>query len=155
MSSATETAVKALVEAIRTAMVAAQLPEPVRNQTLPSRFASFGAFSAFLNVLDGDGKPEDVALGNSDEGAQSYRIFHRAQVEWCVQAIGDDDREATFDAGLIAINVALAADRSLGNTVDWCEIDETIRSNLVTEALPNTKAIVVYVRLEFLSSMPF
>lgn len=155
MSSATEAALQALIEAVRTSMVAAQLPEPQRNQTLPSRFKDYGKFGAFLNVLDGEGKPEDTSLGNSDEGAKSYNIFHRAQVEWVVQSANDASREATFDAGLVAINAALAADRSLGGAVDWCEIDETVRSNLVTEVLPNTKAILVYVRLEFLSSMPF
>ena len=157
MSSRTEQAILALVAAltVQAGIGSPAIPVPTRNNTLPAKFAAFNAVAVFFNVLDGDGKVEDTSLGNPDEAADSYRIFHRAQIEWAVQAVSDTDREAAFDAGLVAINAALAADRSLGAMVDWCEIDETIRSNLVTDALPNTKAIVVYVRLEFLSSMPF
>lgn len=161
MASQTELAIKALIAAITTQSGASPSPFPVptRNNTLPAKFtASVPTYSDatfFFNVNDGEGKVFQETLGAPDVVPNTYEIHHRAEIELAVQGTINADREAAFDAALVGINSALATDRSLGNVVEWCQIDETVRSNLVTDALPNTKAIVVYVRLEFLSSMPF
>lgn len=166
MSSATETAIKGLITALtaQSAIAPSAFPVPSRNSTLPTKFtasiASFSDVTCFFNVNDGNGKPEEETLGAPDNVPDTYEIHHRVEIEWVVQGGSSDDREAAFDAGLIAINKALSLNgtdttRSLGGAVNWCQIDETIRSNLVTDALPNTKGIVVYVLLVFLSSLPF
>ena len=161
MGSKTELAVQALIAAItaQSGESPSPFPPPTRNNTLPAKFtAAVSAYpdvAFFFNVNDGDGKVFQETLGAPDTVPNTYEIHHRPEIELAVQGVVDTDREAAFDAALVGINSALAIDRSLGGVVEWCQIDETVRSNLVTDALPNTKAIVVYVRLEFLSSMPF
>lgn len=163
MSSATETAILALIAAL-TAVAqgdAPPYPVPTRNNTLPARFASSVSAAPgvtfFFNVNDGNGRINQQTLGQPDTVPDTYELHQRCEVELVVESANDADREAAFDAALIGINNALKADptRTLNGAVNWCEIDETVRSNLVTDALPNTKGIVVYVRLEFLSDMPF
>lgn len=161
MASATETAILALIAALRAQanLSPAPYPVPTRNNTLPARFTAsvptFSDVTFFFNVNDGNGKVNQETLGVPDVVPDTYEIYQRPEIELAVQGANDVDREAAFDAALIGMNAALAADRTLGGAVNWSEVDETVRSNLVTDALPNTKAIVVYVRLEFLSNMPF
>ena len=163
MPSATETAIQALVTALTTqaGRSPAPFPVPTRNRTLPTKFtASASAYTDvtfFFNVNDGNGKVDQETLGQPNLVPDTYEITHRAEVELVVQGAADADREAAFDAALLGIQAALDADatRTLGGAVNWCQIDETVRSNLVTEALPDTKGIVVYVQLVFQSSMPF
>jgi hypothetical protein len=159
VSSATETAIQALIAAL-TAQASGgspPFPVPTRNNTLPSRFVEWGnaGLTAFFNVLDGNGRVTQETLGLPDVQPDTYEIHHRVEIEWVVQGTNSAAREAAFDVGLVGINAALAVDRTLGDVVSWSQVDETVRSNLVTETLPNTKAIVVYVRMEFLSDMPF
>lgn len=161
MASATETAILALIAALNAQSGASPspFPQPTRNNTLPARFSAklpaYPDVVVFFNLLDGDGKVNQETLGQPDVVASTYEIHQRVQIELAVQGGSDADRSAAFDAGLVGINAALAPDRTLAGAVNWSQIDETVRSNLVTDALPNTKAIIVYVRLEFLSSMPF
>jgi hypothetical protein len=161
MPSATEAAIAALVAALTAKANAspAPFPAPTRNNTLPARMtASVAAYPdvvAFFNVLDGEGRIHQETLGAPDVVANTYEIHQRVRVEWVVQSTNDADREAAFDAGLLAINASLAVDRTLGGAVNWCEIEETNRSDLVSDGLPNAKAVEVFVRLEFLSSLPF
>jgi len=153
--SRTEAALQALRAALLARSVIGGIPAPLRNETMPTRFPAFGSVTALLNLLDGDGKVVEIDLGNPDDTLSVYHIEHRAEVEWIVEASDNAAREAAFDAGLVAINAALAADRTLGGVVDFAEIVETLRTNLVTTALPGTKAIVVVVMLSFISNAPF
>jgi hypothetical protein len=161
MASATETAIKALIAALTTQAEGSPAPYPVptRNNTLPARFTAsvptFSDITFFFNVNDGNGKIIQETLGQPDVTPDTYEIEHRVEIELVAQGDEDAYREAAFDTALIGINSALAVDRYLGGVVEWAQIDETVRSNLVTDALPNTKAIVVYVCLTFQSSLPF
>lgn len=161
MATATETAILALLAAL-TAQAGTSpqpFPVPTRNNTLPARMtatvADYPDVVVFFNLCDGAGKVNQETLGDPDVVGATYEIHQRIRLEWVVQGVNDADREAAFDAGLWAINNALKADRSLNGAVSWCEIDETNRSDLATDALPNTKGIEVFVRLEFWSDLPF
>lgn len=156
MPSATETAIAALVAALtaRANLPSPPFPVPTRNQTLPEHFAQFGAVKVYFTVFDGDGGVFQETLGNPDTMADTYEIHHRPKLMWAVMGTDDAAREAAFDAGKVGINAALAADRSLGGAVSWCEIEEVQSEELATDTLAETKGVMVHVRLEFLSSAP-
>lgn len=162
-ASKTELALQALLAALTAqANGPGGIPVPARNETLPSRFkpADSGTVNVFFNVNDGDGRVSETAVGHPDEVDEVYQLEHRAELEWVVEAIDGTDeslatRDAAFDDGLIAIDDALKADRSLAGTVDFCRIDEIVRTNLVTDALPNVKGARVLVLMQFVSDRPF
>ena len=157
MSSATETAILALVAALTAEanLPLPPFPAPSRNETLPERFAEFGAVSVYFTVFDGDGQVHQETLGNPDVVPNTYEIHHRPKIMWAVMGTDNAAREAAFDAGKVGVNNALKADRTLGGAVEWCEIENVQSEELVTDALPNVKGVLLHVRLEFLSSAPF
>jgi hypothetical protein len=162
-SSATETAIQALIAALTTQAAAspAPFPVPTRNNTLPDRMtasvAAFPAVTFFFNLVDG-GKPRILqeTLGNPDVVPNTYELENIVELELVVQGPVDADREGAYDAAVLGINAALAVDRSLGGAVEWCQLDEPPETRgLVTDALPNTKGAVINVRLDYLSSLPY
>jgi hypothetical protein len=114
-----------------------------------------------FNVWDGDGDVQDETLGADD--AAIGRLQHRASRDDRAgrRRRRDADREARFDAGLIAIHNAVKRGRHgpyLGGAVDLAAIEKITRSGgkgLVTDGLPNIKAAEVTVLLTFTSSRPF
>ena len=124
MASRTELAIQALIAAMtmQAGLSPPPYPVPTRNNTLPAKFtASVPAFpdvTFFFNVNDGNGKVNQETLGRPDTVPDTYEIHHRPEIELAVQGIVDADREAAFDAALVGINSALAADRSLGGAVE-------------------------------------
>lgn len=161
MASVTETALCALVDKLA-ALAAAPLPKipaPLRNEVLPSRIPDFGApaakLRAFLNVLDGDSEPTDTALGGGDGGETAYEFVVRPVLEWIVEGGDLDTREAAFDEGLCAIYDALAADRTLGGAASFVEFANLQRSNLNTDGLPQTKAVLVTLEMTLFGARPF
>lgn len=157
MASATENALAALVSVLAALAAGGSppVPPPSRNEELPTRLIALGAGSAFLNVLDGDGTVDSVALGSGDNGSDAYTIIHKPVIEWMVEAKAPADRDAIFDAGLVGIYDALRADRTLGATVAFCEVDSLQRTNLNTDGLPHMKAIAITLALTFQSTRPF
>ena len=155
--SRTEEAVGALVEALISAAnaPAPAIPKPARNMTLPSRFNVFtGAIGGWLNVLDGSGEVSTAALG-ADDTPDAYEIVQRATIEWVVEAADPAAREAAFDAGLVAIDDVLRADRTLGGAVSDARIEAIERSNLAFDGLATIKAASITATLTFLSDRPF
>lgn len=107
MSSAREAALAALA-----ATLDAALPVPVlRDEPWPERVPPAG----LVMVRDGRLSSATVILS-----PLSYIHEHEAEVEAIVPA-GAHDR-AALDALLVAIGAALAADRSLGETVDYTDV---------------------------------
>lgn len=160
MATRTELAIAALFAMLRDLALEAEpkLCKPQRNATLPTRLERFeaaGDGGAFLNLLDGDGEVIDEALGAGDGVPDGYLIDQHALIEWAVQVADADQRDALFDAGLAAIAQALKADRSLGDVVSFAKIEGTQRSELATEGLDTTRAIIVRVALSFTSDHPF
>jgi hypothetical protein len=167
MASRTEEALLALVTvlAAKAAEHPAAITAPSRNEAVAKRFASFnGTSGGFLNVLDGTGGPEGPD-GNSGEflGAdhleeddlEAYELVQRPEIEWLVDEADNEKRETAFDAGMIAINDAIRADRTLGGKVSAAFIDRIERSNLVTDGLSSVKACIITVALSFTSPHPF
>jgi hypothetical protein len=167
MASRTEEALAAFVAALQTKATAAPtvLPAPRRNEAIANRFSALdGASGGYLNVLDGSGGPEgpDNSSGEflgadqlEDAGLDGYELVQRAEVEWLVDEADAAAREAKFDAGLIAINDAMRADRTLGGKVSSVMIDRIERSNLITDGLSTVKACIITVALSFTSPHPF
>lgn len=167
MASRTEEAILALVAALaaKAAVDSPAIVEPRRNEAVANRFSSFnGSSGGYLNVLDGSGGPEGPD-GNSgeflgadqleDQGQDAYELVQRPDIEWLVDEEDEDKRAAAFDAGLIAINAAIRADRTLGGKVSSVFIDKIERSNLVTDGLTTVKACIITVALSFTSPHPF
>lgn len=169
MSSRTETVMKALVAALAAKAAEADSPlaVPLRNESLFTRMEEAGGdLARYLNVWDGEGAPTDMALGAGgagpidDDAEGGYDIEHRAVVEWLVAGGDDDEREAFFDAGLVAIHDALRPGDDLlylGGAVSFCDIERVSRagSGLATDGLPNVKAAEITVLLTFTSPRPF
>lgn len=164
MPSRTEQALIALTGKVA-AIAAANnsvLPGPNRNEELPDRLLTVAdGVDAFLNVLDGDGSPEGGDGDTSGEtlGADvvegGYEVLHRAEIEWIVSASTPADRDAKFDAGLVAIYDGLRDDRTLGGVVSFITVEKVQRSNLSTEGLPHLKSASITVAISFLSGRPF
>lgn len=172
----TEAAIQALVAALTPDPDAGPddvpaLPAPLRNESLVARLVDLApGVAVYVNVWDGDGEVVEEALGadlgetiDDEADAGSYEIEHRAVIELVVTAASDAEREAAFDAAMIAIHEAVrpAVDGSirtyLGGAVDMCRIERVTRagSGLVTDGMPNCKAAEITVLLEFTSPRPF
>lgn len=151
MTSRTETALQALKTALQAQTALGGLPTPHRNQVLPSDMDSFSGAAAFLNLLDGRGTIDGVALG----GTLQYEIRHEAEIEWMVDAEDAATREALFDQGLEAIASAVEGMLKDGAPLDDAEITSIERSNLATDGLPTVKAASITVALTFTSQRPF
>ena len=150
----TEAALIALKAALAAAAAAATpaLPAPTRNREIATVLADLAGGGALLNLTDGDGEVTDRLLG---EEGDVYELAHRAAIEIIVENADQEERDATFDAGLEVIAAAVEADGTLGGTVSHAEIEAIARSGFVTDGAPQIKAAVVTVRLTFTSPRPF
>ena len=156
MTSKTETAIAALVAVLAAAHAAEpeMLPAPLRNEALPSRLSEVSAaVFMHLNVWDGDTQIDQEMLG-ADVVEDGYELIHDAAIEFVVAGSTATAREAAFDAGMTAILVAIAADRTLSDKVDTCHVTAigSKQRELVTEGLPNAKGAEITVRMEFVDS---
>jgi hypothetical protein len=159
MASRSEQALLALVAALsaKAAETPSDICAPSRNQELSERFQETDGVGRFFNVLDGDTDPDPdrQVLGPANAGDRIYELRQLATIEWAVFAADDTEREAAHDAGMIAIDDALAADRSLGLEECWAEIERVRRSGLTTDGLPNIKASALDVAITITSDRPF
>lgn len=163
MSSATETALLALVAKLTTlsGVATPAIPAPLRNEDLAARVSDIGAVDvqAFLNVWDGEQTDREEYLG-ADLGtiANGYGLTHEAKIELAVLGgTTDAAREAAFDAALVAICDGLGADRTLGGAVDGADLGnlQFQGSGLITDGVPHAKGVILPVVLTFRSSRPF
>ena len=151
------------LEALYAALVAkasepgSAIPQPLQNEALPARLATAGdGLEKYLNVWDsGEDVPEEF-LG-ADTVADGYDITWAVPIEFVVAGGERSSRRMAFEAGLDAIWGAIAADRTLGATVDHAEMLTPKRtgSGLITDGMPNVLAAEITVRLSFVSSQSF
>lgn len=153
----TATATDDALSALQAALVAcAAATGPLHdNAVLGSEWATIAATQTFFNLIDGNGDASALIGAGQDAGGGLYEIDHDAELEWVVQASDPVTRRSVFAAGLVAIDDAIRADRTLGGVVSWVEISRVERSNLVTDGAPEIKAAIVTVRLTFTSERPF
>lgn len=88
-------------------------PPVARNQVLPAEMDGFRNVYAFASLIDGDGQIVDEMLGSGGTDAL-YELEHTAIFMLAVEAADTADRDTVFDDVLIAVDDALAADRTLG-----------------------------------------
>src|SRR5262245_21913478 len=118
------------------------IPEPLQNEDLPSRLVDMGSgLQMYLNIWDdSEGDPEEL-LG-ADVIADGYEHTREVPVEFVVAGGSRAARRAAFEAGLTAIDDAIAADRTLAGAVDDARMLAPRRngSGLSVDGLPNILA---------------
>jgi len=166
MTTQTETAISALVAALKTASEAdgSKLVAPLRNEDIVSRLVQVtDTLSAFLNVWDTAGDDRDEMLGADIASGNRYDITQRVRIEFAVAGGSSGDREARWDdmrkAIWDAIKGAVSGDDVvfLGGAVDGIRLDriEVPGDGHPTDGLPNIKAGAMIVALSFTSADPF
>jgi hypothetical protein len=172
MITRSEQALQALVTALEAKAAGDDpaLPVILRNEDVFARMEAVPATGVhrFLNVWDGEVSVADEALGadlvdaidDEEPGAGAYEIELRPRIDWiCVGP--QADRDAAFDAGLIAIHDAIRGaivdgDRVyLAGAVDHAAIERVVRSGLATDGLAGVKACEITPLLQFTSARPF
>lgn len=156
MTSKTEAAIVAFVDALtaKSALDDTVIPEPLRNEALPSRLTETGGgLMMHLNVWDGNTTIDQEMLG-ADVITDGYELSHELTVEYVVARGSAAEREAAFDLGVKAILGVVSADRTIDGTVSTTHVTEIIskQRELVTQGLPNCKGADITVRLEFVDS---
>ncbi|WP_321504045.1 hypothetical protein [Breoghania sp.] len=151
MTTRTGAALDALEVAINAA-ASISLPALERNRTLDDAFSALdGGALAYLNMVDGDVATLETQLG----GEEPYELSQSATFEWFVKADTEADLRAAFEAGLLALDDALDADRTLGGVVDNAEITGLRRDNLATEGISGLRAAEIDVVMTLTSDRPF
>ena len=109
MASTRETALAGL----HTVLAALSGPTVQRNGKIPTEIPVGG----LLNLNDGEaGEPVDVVLSPT-----IYSYEHRAEIDVLVQDGTETERDSALDTLLLSIDTAIAADTTLGGTVDRVE----------------------------------
>lgn len=88
-------------------------PPVERNQVLPADLDAFRGVYAFASLMDGDGVVTEEMLGAGETDAL-YELEHTAILMLAVEGDEAETRDTIFDDVLIAVDDALAADRTLG-----------------------------------------
>lgn len=136
------------------------LRAPLRNMQLPERLETFGSegLEMFLNVLDGEGRPDETGTTAGAETVQvedGFEVIWNARIELIVGALDESARKQAFDAALDAIAGALEADRQLDGAVSFARIVMLDRTDHVAAGVEQVEAADITVELQFLSSRPF
>jgi hypothetical protein len=159
--SKTGDALEALYSAVKAKAdeVSAVLPQPLQNEDLPSLLSkpAGAALKSYLNLWDATPQVLDVMVG-ADGIPNSYELSCAAEIEFAVMGGTRAERRAAFEAGLSAIDAAIAADRTLGGKVSRAGLDESPKrtgSGLVTDGVPNILAATIIVTMEYTSSTSF
>ncbi len=135
-----------------------RIPAPMQNDDLPRRVAEPGGagLRMYLNVWDSAGDEPDELLG-ADIISDGYEIELPVSIELAVVGGTREERRAAFEAGLEAIDDAVAADRMLGGAVDRGALRAPRRTGngLITDGMPNVLAAEIIAVLTFTSSRTF
>jgi hypothetical protein len=157
--SRTGDALEALYSALvaKAAAPSPKIPAPLQNEDLPARLATLGSSAILLNVWDDTQDRDPEELLGADVIVDSYEITHEVPVELIVSNPDRAARRVAFEAALEAIDDAIAADRTLGGTVDSAHMLAPRRngSGLVVDGMPNVLAADIRIRLTFNSSRTF
>lgn len=168
MSSATETAILALVAAVAAKAAEdsyATLPPPTRNEDMVSRLTAdqSGTLERYLNIVDGDRADPEELLG-ADLGIEAYDIVWNPLIEFAVLGGTPAEREAAFDAMRVALWDAIKPDTSggsityLGGAVSSVIVIDMLpneKSAPVDAGIPNVKASDFLLALTYTSERPF
>jgi hypothetical protein len=141
MTSRREAILSALFETLRTGLAAAVR----RNETLPEKVPGSG----LVIVRDGDPGEPEILLS-----PLSYAWRHRAPLDVVVGGGTQVQRDTALDTLLIAVGVALEANRTLGGLVDWLEIGPPSFEIVPIEGAAPIKGAVVPVILHYETSSP-
>ena len=142
MASTSEAVLSALHAALEAALPAGARLE--RNSALPERVPPAG----LLILRDGNpGAPEALL------SPPLYLYEHRAEVEVIVEGVGAA-REAVFDALKLAVQAALAADRTLGGLCDYVIGEAPAPVDLAIEGAEGFKAATIPVVLTYGTADP-
>ena len=140
-----DSAREAALKALYAVLIGITGPTVVRNEPETAKIPAGG----LVVLRDGDPGEPDVLLSPT-----SYAYEHRAEVVVQIQDGDAAARDAAMDTLLQSIGGAIAADETLGGTVDMATpggpelIDESV------EGAATIKAALVPVYLEYTSSTP-
>jgi hypothetical protein len=139
--SARESAIAAL-HAILVSALAARSPAPLvlRGETIPQRLPPGG----LVVLRDGETVEETAILS-----PLAWAIEHRAAIEVTVTCATPAARIALLDALLVAIGVAIIADRTLGGAVEWTQPGAPEFQDVEFEGAAAARAALVPVTLSF------
>lgn len=141
MSSARETAIVALHDAIAAAV--ALLPGPPvvrRNETDPQQLPDAG----LVIVQDGE-TVEEIAILSP----LRWQVRHVAQVAVIVPGDVPADRAAALDVVMTAIAAGIAGDRTLGGAVEWAQPESPSFDDIDFDGAASARAAAIPVSLWF------
>jgi len=127
---------EAVLDALHVMLTAALDAPVLRDEVLPELMPADG----LLIIRDGEPGDPEVTLS-----PLTYHYEHRAEIEVFVQS--GIDRAASFDALLVQLGTAVAADRTLGGLCDWSEAEAPSSVDLPVEGAEAIKAAVVAILL--------
>jgi len=134
-----------ILQALDTALQSIPAAAVLRGAVLPERIPPGG----LVILRDGDPGAPEVTLS-----PLTYHYQHRAEVEAVVEAGTPADRDAAFDALVLAVGAALGLDRTLGGLCDWVEPEAPEPVDLPVEGAAGLKAAVIPVILHYATSDP-
>jgi hypothetical protein len=133
------------------------IPMPLQNEPLDARLQDIGdGLQMLLSIWDDSDDTPDELLG-ADVIGEAYEITKEVPVELIAAGGTREDRRAAFEAALEAIDDAIAADRTLGGTVDAAHMLAPRRNGagLWTDGLPNILAADIRIRVMYPSDRSF
>lgn len=136
---------EAALSALHSVLEAHLLAPVERDEVIPDRIPADG----LVVIRDGEaGQPEESF------SPHRYHYQHRAILEVMVQGSGSATRGAAFDALVLAIGLALAADRTLGGVVEWAEPEAPSTVDLPVMGAAAIKAAEIAVVLHYSTADP-
>ncbi|MDO8608872.1 MAG: acyl-CoA transferase [Phaeospirillum sp.] len=130
-------ALLARLETVPDATIKREAPLP---ETVPA--------GGLIILRDGDPGDPEVLLSPI-----SYLWEHQTEIEVILQR-GQDDDSVALDALLMAVGVALAADRSLGGLAEWLDWGAPMTSGLAIDGAAALRGATVPITIHYGSSDP-
>ncbi|CAA7625588.1 acyl-CoA transferase [Magnetospirillum sp. SS-4] len=130
-------ALLARLETVPGATVKREVPLP---ETVPS--------GGLIILRDGDPGDPEVVLS-----PVTYLWEHQTEIEVILQR-GQDDDSVALDVLLMAVGIALAADRSLGGLAEWLDWGAPKTSGLAIDGAAALRGAMVPVTIHYGSSGP-
>ncbi|MBY0330820.1 MAG: hypothetical protein K2X49_09120 [Acetobacteraceae bacterium] len=136
-----ETAIAALHSRLATSL-AFRNPAPLvlRGETVPQRIPAGG----LVVVRDGETVEETPILS-----PLAWQIEHRAEVEITVAGATPAARNTLLDALLVDVTAAIAANRTLGDAVEWAQPGSAAFEDVEFEGAAAARAAAMPVTLWF------
>lgn len=140
-ASIRERALQALLQALVTHDWPAPAPRVARDQPLPERIPPGG----LITLYDGEqGEPVELLLSPL---TRSYE--HVAELQLAVQSPEEDARAEALDRLVQGVTAAIAADETLGGTLDWAEVGALADDLVAAEGEAGLKAGTLPVTLAY------